>query len=499
MISQSPQSPPSKVADSASVPQGDEVSRKAIAELTKAINLLNERMDGKLPPVAGKNNTSTPSNPQGAKTVLASGPVYKPTAKVPNRAPPSTVTPRPTMPKTPLDSHHPARLIVISRDGSLAQNRLSERQAVALINDRLALQDSSKHLRVASARYNHRSNLILMTREDQTGAELKSHAEKFIDILLPAGAQPNAIELVTDDRRYKVRVNGIWTGRENGRVHTPKEVAEELELNNPVIGKVIPIGLPKWMKADVDLREQEYSSVVLEFMSEDDANTLLATKRLAAYARFCEVVSHADRPPVLQCGNCWGIGHHAGRCKAPTKCRICAGAHSEKDHSIDIVMEEDGTTASRQTYTCANCGSNHPASDRRCPERARAAGVTKERETNTATGGGKTRPPRKKTNKAAQAAVPPQQNGDEEKGEKEGSGLQREGAEKEVEEEADGTEWGTVKSNTIHGSDSADHQKTKGVTAAAANRFAALQEDPNEVLPENHAHSEDPLTGIVPL
>ncbi|KAF8059524.1 Endonuclease/exonuclease/phosphatase, partial [Lyophyllum atratum] len=154
-------------------------------------------------------------------------------------------------PKTPLDSHHPARLIVISRDGSLAQNRLSERQAVALINDRLAMRNDSKHLRVASARYNHRSNLILMMREDQTGAELKTHADKFIDILTTADAPPNAIELLTDDKRYKVRINGIWTGRENGQIHTPAEIAEELELNNPVIGKVHPLGPPKWMKAEI--------------------------------------------------------------------------------------------------------------------------------------------------------------------------------------------------------------------------------------------------------
>ncbi|KAF8064454.1 hypothetical protein FPV67DRAFT_1376164, partial [Lyophyllum atratum] len=113
---------------------------------------------------------------------------------------------------------------------------------------------------------------------------------------------------------------------------------------------------PKWMKAEAALQDQDYSSVVLEFMSEDDANALLATKRIAAYARFCEVVQHADRPPVLQCSNCWGLGHHVRRCHAQVKCRICAGNHAEKDHLP--------TTST--TLKCANCSGEHPATDRRC-------------------------------------------------------------------------------------------------------------------------------------
>ncbi|KAF8074162.1 hypothetical protein FPV67DRAFT_1410541, partial [Lyophyllum atratum] len=304
---------------------------KVLEDLSEAVKTLNEQLAVKPKPVTASNSNSTPSDPKGAKTVQATGPVYKP-AKAPSRAPQIPATNRPTVPRTPLDSHHPARLIAISRDGSLAQNRLSERQAVTLINDRLAMHNDSKHLRVASARYNHRSNLILMLREDQTGAELRSHAEKFIDILNPANASPNAVELLTDDKRYKVRINGIWTGRDYGHIHTPEEIAEELALNNPVIGKVNPLGPPKWMKAKVDLQDQDYSSVVLEFMTEDDANTLLATKRIAAYARFCEVVQHADRPPVLQCSNCWGFGHHVSRCRAQVKCRICTDNHAEKDH-----------------------------------------------------------------------------------------------------------------------------------------------------------------------
>ncbi|KAF5374648.1 hypothetical protein D9615_009020 [Tricholomella constricta] len=392
---------PSNVADSVLESRNDVLTTKAIEELTKAVHTLNERMDGNPKPSTGKSSASTPRDPQGPRTVVATGPILKP-SKAQSKPNPANVIPKLPSPRSPLDSHHPARLVVVSRAGPLAQDRLPERTAVTAINDRLALHEDSKHIRIASARYNYRSNLILMTREDQTGAELKTHAHKFIDILLTLGTSPDAIELVTDDRRFKVRINGLWTGRDSGRINTPEEIAEELKLNNPVMDKVSPTGPPRWVKAEVDLWEQEFSSVVLEFKSEDDAKALLATKRVAAFARFCEVVLHTDRPPVTQCSNCWAYGHHTGRCRNDTKCRICAGPHQERDHRNPPT---DDSTTNRQQFKCTNCGDDHPATNRKCAERARAAGTSKETK-KQANGGGKTRAPSKKKPTTKVTATP---------------------------------------------------------------------------------------------
>ncbi|GLB45364.1 hypothetical protein LshimejAT787_2200270 [Lyophyllum shimeji] len=346
-----------------------------------------------------------------------------------------------------------------------------------------------------------------MMREDQTGAELKAHADKFIDILAPIDAPPNAVELVTDDRRYKVRINGIWTGRENGRIHTPAEIAEELTLYNPVMDKVRPLGPPRWMKAEVDLREQDYSSVVLEFQTEDDANTLLAAKRVAAYARFCEIVQHADKPPVLQCSNCWGIGHHAGRCHSPTKCRICAEDHAEKDHPP--------ATEQRQTFKRANCGDEHPATDRRCPERARAAGTSKETK-NTAVGGGTTRAPRKKTTKprTSPETSTTTSTGDARRGETltvshtapgESGSRDVGGDQDEMDTREDGgdrlgdgpgleTEWGAVQPRKRRTKVKKNTDDTRG----AANRYAGLEDDSGDAQAIAGDSLRAPIIGNVP-
>ncbi|KAG5639447.1 hypothetical protein DXG03_003736, partial [Asterophora parasitica] len=287
-----------KKADSVKSSQEHGATMKALAELSKAVHSLNERIEDRSNPSTGKKTTTTPENPQGTKSVHASGPIFRPTK-------PSSVKPLPVTnakpPRTPLDSHHPARLVVIFKAGPLAQDRPTEKQTVIAINDRLALHDDTRHLRVASARYNPRSNLILMMRADQTGAELKKHADKFLDVLLPPDAPHTAVELATDDRRYKVRINGIETGRHrtDGRTHSPEEILDELKVNNPVMESICPIGPPRWVKAEVELRERDYSSAVLEFLSEDDANTLLSTRSVAVFTRYCDVVIHADKAPLL--------------------------------------------------------------------------------------------------------------------------------------------------------------------------------------------------------
>ncbi|KAF5379794.1 hypothetical protein D9615_005662 [Tricholomella constricta] len=177
----------------------------------------------------------------------------------------------------------------------------------------------------------------------------------------------------------------------------PTEIDAELRLNNPVMDKVTPTGPPRWVRAEVDLWGQDYSSAVLEFKSEDDAQTLLATKQIAIFARFCKVVPHADRPPIMQCGNCWAFGHHASRCRDTAKCRVCAGPHTEHEHTPtneETAQGED--TPPQQCFKCVNCGDNHPATDRKCADRARAIGASKESKKTSTQTGGKTRPPRKK-------------------------------------------------------------------------------------------------------
>ncbi|KAG6898040.1 hypothetical protein C0993_007127 [Termitomyces sp. T159_Od127] len=182
--------------------------------------------------------------------------------------------------------------------------------------------------------------------------------------------------MLTDDRCFKVRVNGIWTGRDgHGYVNTPDDLLEEIRRFNPIMTKVNLMGKSRWMHAETDLRQKKYSLVVLEFAKEEDAKTLLATRYIAMYTKFCEVVHHADQPPVLQCS--W----------------LCVGAHNETDHKTNVIeaeeggMDEGGQIDNEDMPKCANCGGDHPAMERNCPERKRYQMLTREKDNGTVVGG----------------------------------------------------------------------------------------------------------------
>ncbi|KAG6875128.1 hypothetical protein C0992_005124 [Termitomyces sp. T32_za158] len=371
-------------ADSSRVLQETAELRSTVKELAKVVNTLVARQEA-LPTQNGGNQRG-PTEIQGVKTVIATGPVYKPT-KV------STTNARPTQNRqtftlqSPKDRYHPARLIVIPHGEKFDTNQLNPRRVVNLINNRLASLNNAKHLCVASAHYNYNQNLVIMLREDQKGEELRQHAGVFVDIF---GVLAHTIEMITDDRQYKVRINGVWTGRDGKNdLNTPEDLLEEIERFNPVMLKVTLMGKPRWMHAEADLRRKDYSSVVLEFAKEEDAKTVLAARYITMYTNFCEVVHHADRSPVLQCSKCWALGHHVSRCKNLAKCRLCAGSYSETEHRQEEYQQmledepdqEGSEQRNKNTEKCANCGGNHPATERKCPERIRYQTTARERET----------------------------------------------------------------------------------------------------------------------
>ncbi|KAG6887077.1 hypothetical protein C0992_000907 [Termitomyces sp. T32_za158] len=325
--------------------------------------------------------------------------------------------------------------------------------------------NKAKHLCVASAHYNYNQNLVIMLREDQKGEELRQHADEFVDIF---GVPAHTIEMLTDDRRFKVRINGVWTGRDGKNdTHTPEDLLEEIERFNPIMLKVTLMGKPRWMRAEADLRREDYSSVVLEFAKEEDAKTVLGARYIAMYTNFCEVIHHADKPPVLQCSNCWALGHHASRCKNPMRCRICAGRHSEMEHRhVETQRMQEGEEGDGQeemnTNKCANCGGDHPATERSCLERKRYQMIVREKEGGAIEGGATVR--KRKGRR-----------GREGRQEMEGDGKR-----KEVRQQNDETtRGGTPTTGMAAGARSASQSGNTG-TERGANRFMALENLLNE-------------------
>ncbi|KAG6898688.1 hypothetical protein C0993_005126 [Termitomyces sp. T159_Od127] len=280
-------------ADSSRALQETAELRSTVRDLAKAVKNLVERQEAT--PKQNGENQRGPQEFQGVKTVTATGPIYRPVKTITNNARPTAQTQQ-FQPRSPKDQYHPARLIVIPRGERIDSLNMNPRKIVTLINDRLSQSEHAKHLCVASAHYNYNQNLVIMMRADQRGEELRQHAEEFIDIF---GVPAHTIEMITDDRRYKVRINGVWTGRkeENG-VYTPEELMEEIKRFNPVMAKVELMGKPRWMRAETDLRLKDYSSVVLEFAKEEDAKTIIAEKQTAGSTMQQLLDVRASRLPV---------------------------------------------------------------------------------------------------------------------------------------------------------------------------------------------------------
>ncbi|KAG6867174.1 hypothetical protein C0993_006031 [Termitomyces sp. T159_Od127] len=232
-------------ADSARALQETAELRLTVKDLAKVVTTLAACQDAK--PTTTKGNQGGIQEAEGVKTVFASGKLYKPT-KANSTQTKVAAQIQHANPRTPKDQYHPACLIVIPHGEKFDTNYLNPRKLVNLINNHLAHAENAKHLCVAFAHYNFNQNLVIMMHEDQKGKELRQHMEKFIDIF---GVPAHTIKMITDDRRYKVRINGVWTGRDGkddeNSIHTPKDLLEEIQQFNLVMSKVELKGKPRWL------------------------------------------------------------------------------------------------------------------------------------------------------------------------------------------------------------------------------------------------------------
>ncbi|KAG5731898.1 putative 115 kDa protein in type-1 retrotransposable element [Termitomyces sp. T112] len=244
-------------ADSARALQETAELRSTVKDLAKAVNALVACQEARQ--MTDRENRLP--EVQGAQTVYAMGPVYKPT-KASRPQTRDTAQCQKTMPRSPKDQYHPARLIVILRGEKFDTNQLNPHRLVNLINNRLAHLDKARHLCVASAHYNYNQNLVIMLREDQKGKELKQHMEEFIDIL---GVPAHTIKMITDDRQYKVRINGMWTGRNGeGDLNTPGDLMEEIKRFNLILSKVKLIDIAEDLDMQVlDISQANFPTVTV--------------------------------------------------------------------------------------------------------------------------------------------------------------------------------------------------------------------------------------------
>ncbi|KDR64996.1 hypothetical protein GALMADRAFT_1344135, partial [Galerina marginata CBS 339.88] len=305
------------------------------------------------------------------------------------------------VPSNPNRAHHPTRLIIqFLPNGIDIDKRMDSKTIVNTVNEALAENQGSSHLKIVAASYNKQGNLILSTIGGQTAAELAP----FADLFKAKIAQGQTAEAREDKRWFKIQVDGLSTVSVTidglRGVYSPDSVHEELAACNPIYStaKLNIVSRPRWMRTVEETRRTTRSSVVFAVDSESMAKKILSRKTLAAFGRHCTLRAYQDRPPITQCKKCWGWDHIAEKCKAPSDtCRLCSEEHSEAAHPVtecttclimeangDMVTEVDGVGCDHN-HSCTNCKTagadapscNHTADLRRCPVRLSKYGTAR--------------------------------------------------------------------------------------------------------------------------
>ena len=391
-----------------------------ITNLQKIVEQLTIKIDQipKSPPAAypdqhdktlqGSVHAATPRTSTAQVTTAT----FKPQATTPNRnahptKPSLTTHQGPPTPKNPNSSHHPSRLVVqYSPNGVAPDKRHDPSLIVENVNAALTANPRSKHLKVVAASYNNHGNLILSTRADQTAEELLKHQEHIAPVLSKLGNNQE-VTLRQDKKWYKIQIDGVNTGSlsiGNGRIlHSGDTIHTELLACNPIYSnyqKTI-VAKPRWLRTNEELLTTPRSSLVFAMIDEAAARLILNQKTLAAFGRHCSIRAYQDRPPVIQCRNCWSLEHNSHQCRELQRCRLCSGLHDEANHpkadpanchrcTLAHEMGDSMDTTSEgqcpHDIRCPNClgDSNkehdHPADARRCPTRLEKYGTARENE-----------------------------------------------------------------------------------------------------------------------
>ncbi|KAJ6522103.1 Endonuclease/exonuclease/phosphatase, partial [Mycena vulgaris] len=183
----------------------------------------------------------------------------------------------------PLSAHHPSRLVVqIPPDGVKPEDRPDPMQLTRGINARLAANAAAKHLVVVSTKWNAHGNCIVLTRSDQTAAELAKHADLFKDLI--SRGRPSIVRV--DTKWIKIQVNNVRTGALDTipGIYNSETLDAELRASNPEYAALKIVMPPRWMRAPEELVGMARSSIVFAVEDEEQAQRLLLeVKSMAAF------------------------------------------------------------------------------------------------------------------------------------------------------------------------------------------------------------------------
>jgi hypothetical protein len=183
------------------------------------------------------------------------------------------------------------------------------------------------------------ANIIKVICRDE--AELHMVREAALGADMP-GAR------ILRERLYPVKVNGanrsaVLDSNNNLLPGASEALGQENEVT---IAKI------NWLSDKGN--GKAYGSMVIYVTKESDAKRLLEGRYFHLAGESARTSTFEPRAEVVQCYNCWGLGHKAFVCKEAQRCGRCAerGHHHGQCESAEPV--------------CVSCGGRHESFRRAC-------------------------------------------------------------------------------------------------------------------------------------
>lgn len=185
----------------------------------------------------------------------------------------------------------------------------------------------------------------------------------------------NIIVIATDDSATHAELQSPWpadafgkgvrvrpTGESSTLKIKIKFVHEEVDLSDPeVIAELKKQGITEAERLKCKSDNKPSKHVLAKVTGKQNIEKIISLGVYIGWTRH----SVEKAGGVVQCFKCQGIGHRMAECTVETKCVRCALNHH---HSACPINAND-----KAKFLCANCGQNHAACSRECPNVKKAS------------------------------------------------------------------------------------------------------------------------------
>ncbi|KAG8920270.1 hypothetical protein FRC02_001027 [Tulasnella sp. 418] len=277
----------------------------------------------------------------------------------------------------PRARNSPLRLIIRYDSPIQASEWIPSLKQRELVNQKLTEAKVPEHVRVTAVNYTDLGNVVLLAREPATAKDLYEYVGSFALDLAPS---KSTYQAMLDLPWHKVQLNGAFT--RNGRgdvIDTREELMEELIRENQWIQNEMLVELPRWLTSPEALENRTRVSFVVTFKDEKNANKLLKERKGAFFlGDWIKAKAFEDKRPFRQCGKCFSLKHSTRMCKSSPRCKYCPKDHATEAHICETCTAADGCDHDK----CCNCGGDHAADYKQCPEKVKAVGLHASAKTN---------------------------------------------------------------------------------------------------------------------